>query len=144
MSHEILLIDDDGDDREFFLDAVTKVSSNVKCTILESCTNLISDLNAGVLPRPHLIFLDINMPEMSGWTCLSLLKEHDIFGDIPVIMYSTSDYIEEAPKANRAGALSFFTKPHDLKELQEILKQVIQHMDHNTLVNLNDDSNRFH
>lgn len=144
MSHEILLIDDDGDDREFFLDAVTKVSSNVKCTILESCTNLISDLSAGILPRPNLIFLDINMPEMSGWTCLSLLKEHAVFGDIPVIMYSTSDYIEEALKAKKAGAVSFFTKPYDLKELQVILKQVIEHMDQNTLSELNQNSDRFH
>ena len=144
MSHKILLIDDDGDDREFFLDAISKVSADVSCTILESCVDLIPDLIAGTLERPHLIFLDINMPEMSGWTCMSLLKEHAALNDIPVIMYSTSTHIEEAMRAKEVGAVSFFTKPCDFKTLREILKEVIDHLDQNTLAKLTTNSGRFY
>ncbi|TDO73149.1 response regulator receiver domain-containing protein [Flavobacterium chryseum] len=144
MSHKILLIDDDGDDREFFLDAISKVSSQVSCTVLESCMNLIPDLTAGKIERPDLIFLDINIPEMSGWTCLALLKKNALLADIPVIMYSTSNHIEEAMRAKKEGAVSFFTKPYDLKELHEILKEVIEHMDENTLTELHQNSDRFY
>lgn len=144
MIHKILLIDDDRDDREFFMDAVSKVSSTVSCIALESCVDLIADLNSGKLQRPNLIFLDINMPEMNGWTCLSHLKKEADLAEIPVIMYSTSQYSEEGIKAKTAGALSFFSKPYDFRELQDILKKVIQHLDQNSLENLNQNSNRFH
>lgn len=144
MSHKILLIDDDSDDREFFLDAISKISDDVSCTVMESCISLISDLIANTLERPDVIFLDINMPEMSGWDCLSSLKTSPEFSDIPVIMYSTSDHIEEAAKAQKAGAIGFFTKPYDLKELKENLQQVIDHLEKNNLSELTHNSNRFY
>lgn len=144
MSHKILLIDDDSDDREFFLDAISKISDDVSCTVMESCISLISDLRANTLERPDVIFLDINMPEMSGWDCLSSLKTSPEFNDIPVIMYSTSDHIEEAAKAQKAGAIGFFTKPYDLKELKENLQQVIDHLEKNNLSELTHNSKRFY
>lgn len=144
MSHKILLIDDDSDDREFFLDAVSKISAEISCTVRENCTTLISDLTSNTLERPHVIFLDINMPEMSGWDCLSALKSSPEFADVPVLMYSTSDHREEAAKAQRAGAVGFFTKPYDLKELKENLEQVINHLDRNSLSDLKQNSDRFY
>lgn len=144
MAYKILLVDDDEDDREFFLTAVSKVSYEVSCAVLESCINLIADLSLGTLDRPDLIFLDINMPEMSGWECLAALKDKQQLSDIPVIMYSTSQHIEEAVRAKSAGALSFFSKPYDIKELKETIKIVIDHLDRDALSDLNSNSDRFY
>jgi DNA-binding NtrC family response regulator len=144
MSHKILLIDDDIDDRIFFYDAVSRVSSDISCKTLESGIALLSDLKSKVLDRPDLIFIDLNMPEISGWVCLSMLKKSDEFAEIPVIMYSTSNHIEEAIKAKKNGAVAFFSKPYDFKELIRTLKEVIDHLERDTLSQLAQNSDRFY
>lgn len=143
ISYKILLIDDDKDDREIFHDAVAKVCPEVSCESVENGTTLLTDIANGELAQPDIIFLDINIPEMSGWECLSMLKENSEFGSIPIIMYSTSSHIEEAMKAKKAGALSFFSKPYDFRELQEALKEVVDHLRKNLLYDLPKNSKRF-
>ena len=36
-----------------------------------------------------LILLDVNMPEMDGFTCLDKIKSDDRFKDIPIMMVTT-------------------------------------------------------
>jgi len=55
--------------------------------------------------RPSIIFLDLNMPGMSGWECIAILKESEANKDIPVVMYSTSKHAEEISRAKAAGAI---------------------------------------
>lgn len=141
--HRILLIDDDRDDREFFCDAIAKISSEVVCTTLENGRTLLQKLAKGEIERPDIIFLDVNVPEMSGWECLSLIKEYENFKNIPVIMYSTSKHEEDIIMAKKRGALCFFTKPFAISELYEALKDVIHHLEEGTIENLAVTSPRF-
>jgi CheY-like chemotaxis protein len=92
MAYKLLLVDDDSDDRGFFADAVAQVSSEVSCITLSNGYALLPALSEN--GKPDIIFLDLNMPGLSGWDCLSLLKEHDSYKDIPVVMYSTSKHEE--------------------------------------------------
>lgn len=143
MPYNILLIDDDGDDREFFQEAIALIPNNIQCTALENGISLLPDLINNRLEIPDLIFLDINVPEMDGWTCLLQLKENANYAHIPVIMYSTSNHPEEVKRSKAAGALSFFSKPYDFKELKETLKEVINHLEMGTLHLLTYHSKRF-
>jgi len=136
MPYHILLIDDDQDDRDFFLDAAAVVSNELIVTALQNGVNLISDLISGELQFPDLIFLDINVPEMDGWTCLSNLKENVDYAHIPVIMYSTSNYQEDAKRAKAGGALSFLSKPFDFKDLKEALNEVLKMLQTGNISNL--------
>jgi CheY-like chemotaxis protein len=74
--------------------------------------------------RPQVIFLDINMPEMSGWQCLEILKKGDKTKNIPVIMYSTSAARLEGQKAVSKGAIGFYEKPSRFEWLKEFLEMV--------------------
>lgn len=144
MSYKILLIDDDKDDREFFLDALSCISNNVELIALENGISLTQDLSEGKIAIPDLIFLDINIPEMNGWACLSLLKNNEQYRSIPIIMYSTSSHKEEAEKAKNAGALSFLSKPFEFKELKAALTEVTDHLERGTLAELPSHSKRFY
>lgn len=129
MHYKILLIDDDSDDRFFFRDAVKDISDgDVSCITLDDGHALMETLMQSSNERPTIIFTDINMPGMSGWEVLSLLKEHDTYKDIPVIMYSTSKHAEEITMAKELGALCFFNKPRDFEDLKDALKDVVQHL----------------
>ncbi|MBC7485318.1 MAG: response regulator [Cytophagaceae bacterium] len=61
--------------------------------------------------KPSIIFLDINMPGMNGWDCLTKLKSREKLKHIPAIMYSASSHKAEVDKAFTVDALSFFAKP---------------------------------
>ena len=59
--------------------------------------------------RPELVFLDVQMPECSGFEVLERLKADDF---LPVIVFVTA-YDEYALRAFDAGALDYLLKPFD-------------------------------
>lgn len=143
MGRKVFLIDDDPDDRDLFCEAWQAVSPDVKCQFAINGKKAISDLDNTAAELPSLIFLDINMPMMNGWECLSFLKQHEVYKGIPVIMYSTTAHKEEVNKAQKLGALCFFTKPSNYNQLKKSLGLVTEYMQHYSLSRLINSSSLF-
>jgi CheY-like chemotaxis protein len=120
----ILLADDDPEDAEMFSLVLDDVDPSVKFSHVDNGLGVFDYLQEKKNPTPDLIFLDINMPEMSGWQCLSLLKENPVTKNIPVMMYSTSSHPKDRQTAFELGATAFITKPSDYKGLQTIVLSV--------------------
>ena len=139
----LLLIDNDSDDREFFTAALSRLPQEVECVTLENGHALLPKLAQGEIERPDLIFLDVNVPEMSGWECLALIKAYENFKSIPVIMYSTSKHQEDIIRAKADGALCFFTKPFAIAELREAINQVVTYLENGNIENLATESPLF-
>ena len=133
MAESFLLVDDDSDDSELFCEALHEVDHSIHCHFAldgQEALNLLQTVS------PDVIFLDINMPGMNGWDCLSILKNNEDCKNIPVIMYSTSSHKMEIEKALTMGALSFFSKPSDYKELKKMLQEVVDNINNGTLESL--------
>jgi len=62
-------------------------------------------------PRPDLILLDIQMPDMNGYAVLEKLQQNLETRDIPVIFVTASDAIEDEEKGLDLGAVDFIVKP---------------------------------
>jgi CheY-like chemotaxis protein len=124
----ILLADDDPDDVEIFISVLRDVDTSVAVYAVSSGVGVFEYLKDLDNPRPNVIFLDINMPEMSGWQCLTALKEAPVTRDIPVVMYSTSSHHRDKQIAAELGASGFITKPSDLKTLEKILGAVASNL----------------
>ncbi|MBC9813119.1 response regulator transcription factor [Crocinitomicaceae bacterium CZZ-1] len=77
----------------------------------EEGVQLINELN------PDLIFLDVNMPGLSGF---DLLKQLD---EIPLVVFVTA-YDEYAIKAFEVDALDYMLKPVDPERLNDALKKI--------------------
>lgn len=133
MNKKVFLIDDDLDDRELFCEAMEEVSPDIICYTAANCRTALTQITNKEIAIPDIIFLDINMPIMNGWQCLSMLKEQELYKNIPVIMYSTSSHLEDVEKAEQLGALCFFTKPRDFKTLKKSLEIVVEHLHSNSL-----------
>ena len=73
--------------------------------------------------KPDLIFLDLSMPNWSGFQVLSLLKMHENYRDIPVIILSGKDGISDRAKALSLGAIDFLLKPCTKEALSKVLQQ---------------------
>jgi len=92
MQHKkkILLVDDDADDLELFSEAVGEVDGSVFCDCASDGNEVLEQLKEQGIGAPDVIFLDLNMPAMSGWQFLERVKGNELLRDIPVIIYSTS------------------------------------------------------
>lgn len=128
MSKIFYLIDDDQDDRELFCEVIEDIDVHIVCYTENSARKALEKLNGKLIEYPDVIFLDVNMPVMDGWQCLSILKSSEVYKDIPVIMYSTSSEKEHIIKAQQMGAVSFFTKPTDFTSLRKGLETVVNHV----------------
>lgn len=119
-----LLADDDIDDREMFCSALNTIDSNIACHTVTDGREALESLH-NMPQKPQLIFLDINMPVMSGWQCLKAIKEDSRYHSIPVVVISTSSNRREIDIARDLGAVCYFTKPHQYNELIEALRVLV-------------------
>jgi CheY-like chemotaxis protein len=121
----VLLADDDEDDRLFFKEAFEEIKIKTKVTLVKDGVELMKYLSSDGRPRPHILFLDLNMPRKSGLECLLEIRNDDHLKDIPVAIYSTSSSEEDIENTFIKGANVYITKPSDFKELKQILEEVI-------------------
>jgi CheY-like chemotaxis protein len=123
----ILLAEDDLDDYHFFIEALEKVCPSCYVTRVKNGLDCVTLLKAQ--PVPSLIFLDLNIPMISGIECLKFVKSTDALSGIPVVVYSTSHYIKDIDAAFKNGAHYYIVKPCNEDELVEILTTVLSRLE---------------
>jgi CheY-like chemotaxis protein len=121
----ILLIDDDADDRLLFVTAAAEIGSMLECSCAGGTSEAMNYLNRAE-PLPDVIFLDMNMPGYDGKRCLLQVKSSQRLKDIPVIIYSTFISQETENEMLRLGASSVITKPGDFNSIQIAILKCIQ------------------
>jgi CheY-like chemotaxis protein len=87
---QILLADDDVDDRLFFKEAFDEIKIKTDVQIVKDGMELMKYLNKSDNKLPHILFLDLNMPRKTGMECLKEIKENNQFDNIAIVIYSTS------------------------------------------------------
>jgi len=126
--HVVLYADDDPDDLMLVKEAFTRYSDNVEVVTATDGEQAISFL-AGLDhfdPAPCLIILDINMPRLDGKEALKRIRSLQRFQEIPVVLFTTSSYTvdREFARQHKAG---FITKPLDVRQIESIADQFVQH-----------------
>ncbi|KAK7349373.1 hypothetical protein VNO77_06693 [Canavalia gladiata] len=75
-------------------------------------------------PDLDLILTEVELPAISGYALLSLIMEHDICKNIPVIMMSSHDSVGMVLKCMLKGAADFLIKPIRRNELRNLWQHV--------------------
>lgn len=123
----VLLTDDDEDDREFFADAIAELQLDFPVEFCNNGLELLNRLYDKSLHVPDIIFLDLNMPVMSGFETLQQIRGDVQFKNIPVIaIYSTSATEEGIKNTFGLGANAYVVKPVSFDDLKKLLKKVIE------------------
>ncbi len=73
--------------------------------------------------RPHLMVLDINMPEVSGIDLLEFLRLREDLRSIPVVMLSSETTDRQVDEALGLGADAFVFKPVTIEELEGAIER---------------------
>lgn len=118
----ILQIDDDYDDCEFFEQALKTVSNASYTSVHNPVDALRKLVNKEI--KPDLIFMDVNMPYMSGPELLTEIKKRKIIKNIPVILLSTSPFFHRNLE-KVSGAKDYLVKPSTFNELKNLIRTAI-------------------
>ncbi|HEY4147440.1 MAG TPA: response regulator [Chitinophagaceae bacterium] len=116
MIKRLLLVDDDADDRFLFKKALDELRTAVNLFLATDGEDALETLET-IYPLPDLIFLDLNLPRLNGIQCLEKIKQHRLFSQVPVIMYSTTFTEGDKTKATQLGASHFLMKPFSITAL---------------------------
>ncbi len=121
----ILLADDDEDDRLFFREAIDQLKARTNIILVKNGVELMDFLSNSENILPDIIFLDLNMPLKGGMDCLTEIRSNSRLKTLSVAIYSTSSAEEDIENTFVKGANVYIKKPSDFESLKTVLQRVI-------------------
>ena len=122
MYKKILLIDDDEDEQFFFMEALKEISDSIKFFFAADSTEGIKMLEYLL---PDIVFIDINMPAISGLECLELISNNKNLNKVNTIIYSTGVDDKICDKARKKGAIACIKKQGSIHDLANVIKSLL-------------------
>jgi CheY-like chemotaxis protein len=117
----IILVEDDFDDRLLFEEAIEELPVSVKLNAFNNGDELMEWLNRKKTRLPDILFLDLNMPRKNGFATLAEIKRNTKFQDLPVIIFSTATNAEMIKQVFKDAAHYYIRKPVHFWELKELI-----------------------
>lgn len=131
-SKRLIYIDDDEDDILVLAEVLLQINDEIECISAVNAQDGLDLLEQG--DPPHYIFLDINMPRISGKQCLQLIRANPRYDHVPVVMLSTSTSETDVKECMALGATAFLVKPSDLHSFGEKLRALFESIHHQALL----------
>jgi len=86
----------------------------------------VSGLKRAVIEQPSLIMLDLDMPVMDGYETIRQLVELPETKNIPVIVLSSNDTVQDKVTTFDLGAMDFVCKPFEITELRARIRSALR------------------
>jgi two-component system, chemotaxis family, response regulator Rcp1 len=124
----VLLVEDNPSD-VYLISAVLEAGDRPKCV------SAVGDGQSAIdflerrgkyesAPVPEIILLDLNLPKMDGHQVLAYIKSTPALRHIPVLVLSSSHREADIRSAYDLRANCYLTKPGDLDEYFDLVKQI--------------------
>jgi len=121
-NHMLLYIEDNAMNREVVASFVEEIP-NLDVICAENATR---GIELAKTVKPHLVLMDIDLPDMDGFQAFEKLRELDETAYIPVVALSANAMPEAIEKANNLGFKGYLTKPFLLQDMMDILNENIE------------------
>ena len=114
-----------------------ELNAEIAETVLEETGIKVKHVEDGIqcieelkkMPEKYydVILMDIQMPNMDGYTATQRIRDlDDSRAEIPIIAMTANAYDEDRRKAQEAGMDGFLAKPLDVDEMMRLLAQIIK------------------
>jgi CheY-like chemotaxis protein len=122
----IVLTDDDKEEHVLFKEVADEFDEIYSIISFEKGLDLLKYLNNPAENFPDIIFLDLNMPTISGFECLSKIRSTRELDGLKVVIYSTSASEKDVKVTFENGANLYITKPNNFYNMKEMLEKVLK------------------
>lgn len=114
---QVLIVDDELLGRKMVRQMLENYSEVEIIGECESGEEAINEINS---QNPDLVFLDVQMPEIDGFTVLSKINQDQL----PFVIFVTA-YDEYALRAFEVNALDYLLKPYDRKRFDQAFQRAV-------------------
>jgi two-component system, cell cycle response regulator DivK len=116
----ILYVEDNPDNRLL----VKRILLSEDYSLLEA-TNAAEALSVLETTQPDLILMDINMPDMDGYTLTAMIKSLPGFEYVPIVAVTANVMRGDKEKTLEAGCDGYIQKPLDIDQLTREIERFI-------------------
>ncbi len=110
------------DESKPFLTYLTKLLNRMNLEVLP-VNNAREALELARVTRPHLVTMDMVMPDMDGLEALRVIRADQELADLPVIMISSFQEKRWQWEALSLGCIDVLEKPVDLRRLHKAIQR---------------------
>ena len=125
---DLLLVEDNPVDVRLLEAYFAAADGKYKLHVVQTGEQALSFLYHGVeftdAPRPDVILLDLNLPDVTGFEVLAAVKQHEHLQGIPVIVLTGSTDDADVTKAYSLQANCFLKKPQDPEEFADLMRAI--------------------
>ena len=89
-------------------------------------SNALDGLNVIYQNNPEMVVTDVMMPDMSGFEMVERLRSNSAYAHIPIIFLTAKTAFEDKMFGLNLGAIDYITKPFDVKELLQKVKNLTE------------------
>ena len=93
--------------------------------VVSVATDGLKALHQAAADQPHLILMDMSLPEIDGWEATRRLKANPETARIPVIALTAHAMVSDRDRCLEAGCQDFETKPVDFARLVDKMRTLI-------------------
>lgn len=115
------------DDEPLICEMLHDILVDLEYNVIGQANNGTSAIEKAALLKPDIVFLDINMPEISGLDALASIKTRN--KDIIVIMVTANSDTSTVQQAVRTGADGYILKPFNANQIIRAVEKAVAKRD---------------
>lgn len=124
----MLLVEDDCVDARMVHRTCDELDLQCRLTHVRNGEEALQFLDSTVIAnRPDIILLDINMPRMNGIEFLEIIKSHEKFRYIPVVVLTTSNERQDKEAVFKHSVAGYMVKPVEHERFVEVMHTISQY-----------------
>lgn len=123
----ILLVEDEPSEIACAHEACALCEPSIRLVVVDDSVEALAWLSRNTEvrnPLPRLILLDLKLPKLSGLAVLRRLRMDASTQDLPIIVFSETCAQSDILLSYQIGANSFVSKPADINQFQELLREL--------------------
>jgi CheY-like chemotaxis protein len=123
----VLYVEDEDSDRFLMRTAFAHEGFGDALRMVNDGRTAVEYLSGGDLdeqPKPGVVLLDLNLPEMHGFDVLKWIRTHPLHSELPVVVFTSSERGEDRARAKLLGANDFLQKPNSAAGFRRVARML--------------------
>lgn len=109
------------EDNEANASVVQQLIERRRDLVLLTAITGLQGVDMAITHLPHVILMDIHLPDMNGYAALAALRANPLTCHIPIIALSSNAYQQQIHEGLEAGFFRYLTKPFKFAELMNTI-----------------------